>query len=158
MAKEGFLMERPILGAAGLQFIRRSPSSGRPTDRGGRKDIPGFRHQGCSPFRERSACGTTRSSSTTGSSHGASLARCPSLPTGLSRSSWAVWWSQPSSRLLPSALRSPCWERYAGCCVSWSSVSPFSNRSSKRWVRLSLALRCSRSSAFVGAPAADFPS
>jgi hypothetical protein len=75
-------MERPILGAAGLQFIRRSPSSGRPTDRGGRKDIPGFRHQGCSPFRERSACGTTRSSSTTGSSHGASLARVPFIADG----------------------------------------------------------------------------
>lgn len=150
MAKEGFLTERPILGAAGLQFIRRIPliwTSYRPR-----------RAQGYSRLQTSGLLSFSRAVCL-----GAQLAPVllQALPMPLrwpgSRSSWAVWRSRPSSRLLPSALRSPCRQRCACCCVSWSSVSPFSNRSSKRCVRLSLALRCSRSSALFGTPAADFP-
>jgi len=47
MAKEGFLIERPILGRGFNDLFEESPLTWNvPTDRGGRRDIPGFRHQG----------------------------------------------------------------------------------------------------------------
>jgi hypothetical protein len=118
-------------------------------------DIPGFRHQGCSPF-PRAVCLAAQLAPTTGSSNGASLARGPFIADGsfevfVGRLVVAAFFKAFTKRFALALLGKVC------CCVSWSSVSPFSNRSSKRWVRLSLAPRCSRSSVLVGSGSSEFP-
>ena len=156
MAKEGFLTERPILGAAGLQFIRRIPliwTSYRPRRAQGYSRL---QTSGLLSF-SRAVCLAAQLAPTTGSSNGASLAGGPFIADGsfevfVGRLVVAAFFKAFTKRFALALLGKVCC-----CCVSWSSVSPFSNRSSKRWVRLSLALRCSRSSALVGAPAAHFP-